>query len=89
MLLRVEDGSRRRGTLVDRAGPRAHVLDDRDGVVILAAIGTPHELDQVLRRLAGFEITQVTRSQALDIRTNASNAGMARLAPPAWAGGAR
>ena len=65
ILLRIEDGSRRRGTLVDRAGPRAHVLDDRDGVVILAAIGTPQELEQLLERLRGFEITEVIRSQPL------------------------
>jgi hypothetical protein len=89
LLLRVEDGSRRRGTLVDRAGPRAHILDDRDGFVILAAIGAPAELERLLQRLRGFEITQVARSETLDIRTNASNAGVARLTPPAWAGGAR
>ena len=65
MLLRVEDGSRRRGTLVDRAGSRAHVLDDRAGVVVLAAIGTPRELEQLLGRLRGFEITQVVRSHPL------------------------
>lgn len=64
-LLRIQDGSRRRGTLVDRAGPRAHVLDDRDGVVILAAIGAPQELEQLLERLRGFEITDVIRSQPL------------------------
>ncbi len=70
MLLRVEDGSRRRGTLVDRAGPRAHVLDDRGGVVILAAIGTPQELEQLLGRLGGFEITDIARSHALTMSTD-------------------
>lgn len=67
MLLRVEDGSRRRGTLVDRAGPRAHVLEDRGGVVILAAIGSSKELEQLLGRLRGFEITDIVRSQVLSM----------------------
>ncbi len=70
MLLRVEDGSRRRGTLVDRAGPRAHVLKDRDGVVILAAIGSPEELEHLLARLRGFEITEVVRSATLAMSAN-------------------
>lgn len=73
MLLRVEDGSRRRGTLVDRAGPRAHVLKDRDGVVILAAIGSPEELGQLLARLRGFEITDIVRSATLVMSSNGHN----------------
>ena len=67
MLLRIEDGGRRRGALVDRAGPTARVLEDRAGVVILAVTGTPVELQQTFERLRGFEITGVVRSKPLAI----------------------
>ncbi|MDQ6884698.1 MAG: hypothetical protein M3077_10775 [Candidatus Dormibacteraeota bacterium] len=67
MLVRIEDGGRRRGALVDRAGSQARVLDDRDGVVILAATGTTQQLDDMLHRLRGFEISNVVRSEPLSI----------------------
>ncbi len=67
MLLRVEDGGRRRGALVDRAGSQARVLDDRDGVVVLVATGTTQELDDMLHRLRGFEISDVVRGESLSI----------------------
>jgi len=87
MLLRVEDGSRRRGVLVDRAGPQARVLDDRDGIIILAATGTAAELDRMLDRLSGFEITDIVRPDPVSIgaarisRVEVVSGGVSRATP--------
>jgi len=59
--MRIEDGGRRRGVLVDRAGPSARILSEHNGVVILAAVLHPHEVDDCLARLNGFEVTEVVR----------------------------
>lgn len=60
LLLRVDDGSRRRGILMDRAGPKARVLSEHDGV------------DDFLARLAGFDVTEVVRSETLRVATGAN-----------------
>jgi hypothetical protein len=71
VLLRVEDGGRRRGVLIDRAGPSARMLSEHDGVVILAAVLRPDEVDAYLARLTGFEITEVVRGETLRVRNGA------------------
>ena len=50
LLLRVDDGSRRRGILMDRAGPRARVLSEHDGVrseTLRVATGANRDLEVV------------------------------------------
>jgi acetolactate synthase small subunit len=66
-LIRLEEASPRKGTLMDRAGPSARVLVDDGTTVILAATGTPAELEQLMLRLAGFEIKEVVRTGPVSI----------------------
>jgi hypothetical protein len=72
VLMRVEDGGRRRGVLVDRAGPSARILSEHNGVVILAAVLRPGEVDDCLGRLHGFEVTEVVRSETLRVPNGAN-----------------
>ena len=72
VLMRVEDGGRRRGVLIDRAGPNARILSEHNGVVILAAVVRPDEVDDCLRRLSGFEISEVVRSETLRVANGAN-----------------
>jgi len=72
VLMRIEDGGRRRGVLIDRAGPSARILSERNGVVILAAVVRPDEVDDWLNRLGGFEITEVVRSETLRVANGAN-----------------
>jgi hypothetical protein len=72
VLMRIEDGGRRRGVLVDRAGPSARILSEHNGVVILAAVLHPHEVDDCLARLNGFEVTEVVRSETLRVPNGAN-----------------
>ena len=72
VLMRVENGGRRRGVLIDRAGPSARVLSEHNGVVILAAVLRPDEVDACLARLGGFEITEVVRSETLRVANGAN-----------------
>jgi hypothetical protein len=72
LLLRVDDGSRRRGILMDRAGPKARVLSEHDGVVILAAVLRPCDVDDFLARLAGFDVAEVVRSETLRVASGAN-----------------
>jgi hypothetical protein len=72
VLLRVEDGGRRRGVLIDRAGPSARILSDHNGVIVLAAVLRPDEADGYLARLGGFEITEVVRSETLRVPNGAN-----------------
>ena len=72
VLMRIEDGGRRRGVLIDRAGPGARILSERNGVVILAAVVRPGEVDDWLNRLGGFEITEVVRSETLRVANGAN-----------------
>ncbi len=67
VMLRVEDGGRRRGVLIDRAGPSARILSEHNGVVILAAVLRPDEVDDCLARLNGFQVTEVVRSETLRV----------------------
>ena len=72
VLMRIEDGGRRRGVLIDRAGPSARIISERNGVVILAAVVRPDEVDDWLNRLGGFEITEVVRSETLRVANGAN-----------------
>jgi hypothetical protein len=72
VLMRIEDGGRRRGVLIDRAGPTARILSEHNGVVILAAVVRPDEVDGVLGRLSGFEVTEVVRSETLRVANGAN-----------------
>lgn len=72
LLLRIEDGGRRRGVLIDRAGPSARILSEHNGVVILAAVVRPDEVDECLARLRGFEVTEVVRGETLRVRNGAN-----------------
>jgi len=71
VLMRVEDGGRR-GVLMDRAGPNARILSEHNGVVILAAVVRPNEVDDCLTRLSGFEVTEVVRSETLRVANGAN-----------------
>jgi len=62
MLIRVANGASRRGALVDRAGPNARVVAEVDDVVILAVTGTGDELDDMLKRLRGFDVKGIART---------------------------
>jgi acetolactate synthase I/III small subunit len=62
ILIRVENGASRRGSLVDRAGPNARVVAQVDDVVILAVTGSGDELDDVLQRLRGFDVKGIART---------------------------
>ena len=68
VLMRVEDGGRRRGVLIDRAGPSARIISEHNGVVILAAVLHPDAVDAYLKQLNGFEVTEVVRSETLRVR---------------------
>jgi hypothetical protein len=70
--MRVEDGGRRRGVLIDRAGPSARILSEHNGVVILAVVLRPEDADDYLARLGGFEITEVVRSETLRVPNGAN-----------------
>ena len=72
VLLRVEDGGRRRGVLIDRAGPSARILSEHNGVVVLAAILRPDEVEGVLKQLSGFEVTEVVRSETIRVANGAN-----------------
>jgi hypothetical protein len=72
VLMRVEDGGRRRGVLIDRAGPSARILSEHNGVVILAVVLRPEDADDYLARLGGFEITEVVRSETLRVPNGAN-----------------
>jgi hypothetical protein len=72
VLMRIEDGGRRRGVLIDRAGPSARILSELNGVVILAAVLRPNEVDDCLARLNGFEVTEVVRSETLRVPNGAN-----------------
>jgi hypothetical protein len=72
VLMRVEDGGRRRGVLIDRAGPSARILSEHNGVVILAAVLRPDEVDDCLNRLNGFEVTEVVRSETVRVANGAN-----------------
>ena len=72
VLMRVEDGGRRRGVLIDRAGPNARILSEHNGVVILAAVLRPDEADDYLARLGGFDVTEVVRSETLRVPNGAN-----------------
>jgi hypothetical protein len=72
VLMRVEDGGRRRGVLIDRAGPSARILSEHNGVVVLAAVLRPDEVEGVLKRLSGFEVTEVVRSETIRVANGAN-----------------
>ena len=72
VLMRVEDGGRRRGVLIDRAGPSARIISEHNGVVILAAVLHPDEVDAYLKQLNGFEVTEVVRSETLRVPNGAN-----------------
>jgi hypothetical protein len=72
VLMRIEDGGRRRGVLIDRAGPSARIISEHNGVVILAAVLRPDEVDGCLARLNGFEVTEVVRSETLRVPNGAN-----------------
>jgi hypothetical protein len=72
VLMRIENGGRRRGVLIDRAGPSTRILSEHNGVVILAAVLRPHEVDDCLARLNGFEVSEVVRSETLRVPNGAN-----------------
>ncbi len=68
MLIRLDGAGRRRGALADRAGPRAQILAEAEGgVIILAAIGSAEELDELVERLRGFQVSELARTGTIAI----------------------